>query len=71
MSSEIDDAIRDIIAVAAQLVRGDGLPCEEDEKNGNRRVAVRMMRSEAIRRGNRLKAAVDTIRKAIEEVNRG
>lgn len=67
MRTPTDEAISEIIAVAAELIRGDGLPNEEDEKNGNRRLAIRMMRTNAIRRGNRLKVAVDAIRAELKK----
>lgn len=67
MRTPTDEAISEIIAVAAELIRGDGLPNEEDEKNGNRRFAIRMMRTNAIRRGNRLKVAVDAIRAELKK----
>ena len=62
MRTPTDEAISEIIAVAAELILGDGLPVELDEKTKSRRKAARQMQVEAIRRANRLKKAVDAIR---------
>ena len=64
--NDINTALGELIKVAAELVRCDGLPDEEDatQRVGKRRVG--RMRSRSIDRGVRIRDAADTIRRAMK-----
>lgn len=63
MLSPIERALGELIRVAAELVRGDGLPsADEDAPPRLGRKRAEQIRSDAVRRGVAIRDAVDNIR---------
>lgn len=65
---DVDAAISDLISVAAELVRMDGIPDPElsEFKPIGRRTVREIQRANCVR-GVRIKTAVDVLRKAMED----